>query len=216
MENYSLPILGERLPQLKVKTTQGEMTLPDDYKGKWVVLFSHPADFTPVCTTEFFSFAKHQKDFEKLGVQLVGLSIDQVQSHLKWLEWIEEHLEMQVKFPVIADDRGKVAERLGMVHEAKGTNTVRAVFVIDPKGVVRAMLYYPQELGRNVEEILRMVKALQIADKHKVAMPANWPANELIGEKVIVSPASSASEKAKREQEKDKYDWWFVYTEVKE
>ena len=215
MENFNLPILGDKLPSLSVKTTQGMKNIPDDYQGKWLVLFSHPADFTPVCTSEFYSFASHQADFDKLNTALVGLSIDQVQSHLKWLEWIEKTLKMEIKFPVIADDRGQVAERLGMVHAAKGSNTVRAVFVIDPRGIVRTILYYPQELGRNMEEILRIIKALQTADEHKVAMPANWPKNELIGDKVIVPPAADDQTMRERMKESEKYDWWFVYKSLK-
>jgi len=218
-EVYRIPLVGERAPPFKAKTTHGPINFPEDYKGKWVVLFSHPADFTPVCTTEFYAFQKRYEEFKKLDTELIGLSIDQVFSHIKWVEWIKEKLGMEIKFPIIADDLGKIAALYGMIHPGKGTNTVRAVFIIDPNGLVRSILYYPQETGRNIDEILRIVKALQTADKNGVAMPANWPNNELIGSKVIIPPATDKKEaeerleKAKR-KEIEAYDWWFVYKEV--
>ncbi|HDQ13535.1 MAG TPA: peroxiredoxin, partial [Sediminispirochaeta sp.] len=175
MEQQSLPLLGDKFPEMQVNTTHGVKTLPNDYKGKWVVLFSHPADFTPVCTTEFVSFAKKAEEFKNLNTELIGLSIDQVFSHIKWTEWINEKLDTKIPFPIIADDMGQVSRQLGMVHPGKGTNTVRAVFVIDDKGFLRLLLYYPQEIGRNMDEILRAVKALQTTDKNGVAAPANWP-----------------------------------------
>ncbi|MEM1509254.1 MAG: peroxiredoxin [Thermofilaceae archaeon] len=219
MEPIKIPLLGEKVPNFTAKTTHGIVNFPDDFKGKWIVLFSHPADFTPVCTTEFVAFQKRFEEFEKLNVQLIGLSIDQVFSHMKWVEWIKEKLGVEIKFPIIADDMGEIAKRFGMVHPGKGTNTVRAVFIIDPNGVLRAMLYYPQEAGRNMDEILRLVKALQTADKHKVALPANWPNNELIGDNAIIPPPSDEKtarerlEKAAR-REINCYDWWFCYKKV--
>ncbi len=211
----NLPLLGDEFPEFKVKTTKGVINIPKDYNGKWIVLFSHPADFTPVCTTEFVAFARRYNEFKDLNAELIGLSIDQVFSHLKWIEWIKDKLNVEIEFPIIADD-GKVAKSLGMIHEPKGTNTVRAVFIIDDKGILRSLLYYPQEVGRNVDEILRLLKALQISDKYKVALPHNWPNNELIGNKVILPPASSEDEIKKRKEEKNKnkiecYDWWFCY-----
>ncbi len=213
MDN-SMPLIGDKLPELKVQTTHGRAHLPDDYSGKWFVLFSHPADFTPVCTTEFVGFQKRWDEFQQLGCELVGLSIDQVFSHIKWVQWIKENLKVEIKFPVIADDTGKVAARLGLIHPGKGTNTVRAVFVVDPNGVIRAMLYYPQELGRNMDEIVRMVKALQVADKNKVAMPANWPNNELVGDEVIIPPASDEKTAAERPKQYECYDWWFCHKKL--
>jgi len=210
-----LPLLGEKLPEFTVKTTHGVKKLPDDYKGKWLVLFSHPADFTPVCTTEFVAFAKRYDQFKKLNTELLGLSIDQVFSHIKWVEWIENTLKVQIPFPIIADDRGQIAEALGMLHPNKGTNTVRAVFVIDDKGILRLMLYYPQELGRNMDEILRIVEGLQLADKEGVAIPANWPNNELIKDEVIINPASDVETASKRMKEYTCYDWWFCHKKVK-
>lgn len=219
-ENYGLmPILGEKAPSFLAKTTKGTIKFPQDYEGKWVVLFSHPADFTPVCTTEFVGFQKRYEEFKKLNTELIGLSIDQVFSHIKWIEWIKEKLNVGIEFPIIADDQGRIAELYGMIHPGKGTNTVRAVFIIDPKGILRAMLYYPQEVGRNIDEILRMIKAFQVADANKVAMPHNWPNNELIKDKVIIPPASSVQEKEERmkkvaNKELECYDWWFCYKKI--
>lgn len=219
MSETRIPLLGEKIPTLEVKTTHGKFTLPDDFKGKWVVLFSHPADFTPVCTTEFVAFQKRFEEFQKLNVQLIGLSIDQVYSHIKWVEWIKEKLGVEIKFPIIADDTGEIAKKLGMIHPGKGTNTVRAVFIIDPNGVLRAMLYYPQELGRNMDEILRMIKGLQTVDKHGVAIPANWPNNELIGDHVIIPPAAdekTAKERLEKAAKKEIecFDWWFCHKNI--
>ncbi|HDJ89759.1 MAG TPA: peroxiredoxin [Thermoprotei archaeon] len=218
-EGFKFPLLGEKFPSLEVNTTKGKVKIPDDYKGKWLVLFSHPADFTPVCTTEFVAFQKRYEKFKELNCELIGLSIDQVFSHIKWVEWIKDKLGVEIQFPIIADDTGCVASQLGMIHPGKGTNTVRAVFIIDPNGVTRAILYYPQELGRNVDEILRMVKGLQVSDKNDVALPHNWPNNELIGDKVIIPPASdekTAKERLERAKkgEIECYDWWFCYKKL--
>ena len=210
----SMPLIGDKLPELEVQTTHGRIDLPEAYSGKWFVLFSHPADFTPVCTTEFVAFQKRWDEFQQLDCELVGLSIDQVFSHIKWVQWIKENLEVEIKFPVIADDTGRVAARLGLIHPGKGTNTVRAVFVVDPNGIIRAMLYYPQELGRNMDEVVRMVKALQVADKNKVAMPANWPNNELVGDEVIIPPASDEKTAAERPKQYECFDWWFCHKKL--
>ena len=175
------------------------------------MLFSHPADFTPVCTTEFVAFAKRNDEFKKLKASLVGLSIDQVFSHIKWIEWIKDNIGVDIPFPIIADDMGKVASALGMVHPGKGTNTVRAVFIIDPQGIIRLMIYYPQEVGRQIDEVLRALKALQTADKYKVAMPENWPNNELIKDKVIIPPPKDVAGANERKSPKEGYDWWFTY-----
>ncbi|MDD4836712.1 MAG: peroxiredoxin [Dethiosulfovibrio sp.] len=212
MENR-IPLIGDPMPELKVTTTRGKKTLPGDYAGKWFVLFSHPADFTPVCTTEFVAFQKRYDKFKELGCELVGMSVDQVFAHIKWEEWINEKLGVEIEFPIIADD-GSVAARLGMVHPGKGSNTVRAVFIVDPEGIVRAILYYPQELGRNMDEVLRMVKAMQVSDANKVAMPANWPNNELIGDSVIIPPATDVETAKKRVAEYENYDWWFCHKKL--
>lgn len=206
-------LLGDKFPDFEVQTTHGPMKLPKDMKGKWFILFSHPADFTPVCTTEFVAFQNRYDEFRKLNCELIGLSIDQVFSHIKWVEWIEENLDVKIEFPIIAD-HGSISERLGFVHPGKGSNTVRAVFIIDPEGTVRAIIYYPPELGRNFDELLRAVKALQVADKEKVAMPADWPNNSLIGNKVIVPPATDIKAAKYKQGKYDNYDWWFCYKDM--
>jgi len=205
-----MPLIGDRFPHMEVVTTRGKKVLPEEYKGKWFILFSHPADFTPVCTTEFVAFQKRYEEFRKLNTELIGLSVDQVFAHIKWEEWIKENLQVEIQFPIIADT-GKIANTLGLIHPGKGTNTVRAVFFVDPEGTIRAMLYYPQELGRNFDEFLRMIKGFQLSDKAKVAIPASWPNNELIGDRVIVPPAQDVDTAAKRLQEYDCYDWWFCH-----
>jgi len=211
-----IPLIGEKFPELSVKTTHGMMNLPSDYKGSWFVLFSHPADFTPVCTTEFVAFAKKAKEFEAANAKLIGLSIDQVFSHMKWVEWIEENLDVKIPFPIIADDIGKVAKKLGMVHEARGTNTVRSVFIVDPDAKIRLIVYYPQEVGRSIPEVLRALKALQFADKNHIAAPENWPNNDFLGDKVIVPPPQDYKTAMERKKNggKDCYDWWFCTKKV--
>jgi peroxiredoxin (alkyl hydroperoxide reductase subunit C) len=221
MENLNekrMPLLGDDFPEMSVQTTHGVIKLPKDYAGKWFVLFSHPADFTPVCTTEFVAFQKRYEKFKALNCELIGLSVDQVFSHIKWEEWIKEKLKIEIQFPIIADT-GAVAEKLGLIHPGKGSNTVRAVFVVDDKGKIRIILYYPQELGRNIDEILRAVEAMQISDKNGVAIPANWPNNELIKNDVIIPPANNVNS-AKERLEKSKagefecFDWWFCHKKL--
>ncbi|MCD6323736.1 MAG: peroxiredoxin [Desulfurococcales archaeon] len=209
-----IPLIGEKFPEMEVVTTRGKLKLPDHFSGKWFVLFSHPADFTPVCTSEFVAFSKRYEDFKKLNTELIGLSVDSTWSHIKWAEWIKEKFGVEVPFPIIADPRGHVADKLGLLHASSATHTVRAVFIVDPKGVIRAILYYPAELGRNMDEILRMVKGLQVSDKYGVALPANWPNNELIGERAIIPPASTVEEAASRLKEYECFDWWFCHKEI--
>jgi len=217
-QRKSMPLLGDNFPELKVQTTHGVMELPKAFSGKWFILFSHPADFTPVCTTEFVAFQKRYDAFKSLNCELIGLSIDQVFSHIKWEEWIEENLKVEIQFPIIADT-GAVAETLGLIHPGKGTNTVRAVFVVDDKAKIRVILYYPQELGRNMDEILRIVEAIQIADKNRVSMPANWPNNELIKDHVIIPPPADAKSAKERKEKAKKgeiegYDWWLCHKKL--
>jgi len=191
-----MPRINEPAPNFEAKSTHGIIHLHDyTAKGKWVMLFSHPADFTPVCTTEFIEFARRQADFDKHNVQLIGNSIDSVYSHIAWVRNIEEKNNLKVSFPVIADLDQKVAKSYGMVHEAvSDTATVRAVFAIDPKGVIRAILYYPMSLGRNVDELIRIFEALQTADANACATPANWKP----GDKVIVpAPPTQADAEAR-------------------
>jgi peroxiredoxin 2/4 len=213
MDEMKMPLIGDAFPEMQVQTTHGMKKLPGDYKGKWFILFSHPADFTPVCTTEFVAFQKRWKQFKELNTELIGLSVDQVFAHIKWEEWIKEKLDVKIEFPIIADT-GKVANTLGLIHPGKGTNTVRAIFMVDPKGTIRAILYYPQELGRNMDEFLRMIKGFQVADSNGVAIPANWPNNELIKDEVIVPPASDVKTAEKRTKEYNCYDWWFCHKKI--
>lgn len=213
-ETKGMLLIGEKLPEMEVQTTHGKKALPKDYAGKWLVLFSHPADFTPVCTTEFVSFAKNYDQFQKLNAELLGLSIDQVFSHIKWVEWIENELKVEIPFPIIADDIGKVAMKMGMLHPGGGNKTVRAVFIIDPEGIIRLILYYPAEVGRNMAEILRILEAFQVSDKHNVAMPANWPNNELIKDRVIVPPPTDIKEIKERKKQYECFDWWFCHKKV--
>jgi peroxiredoxin (alkyl hydroperoxide reductase subunit C) len=220
MQERKLPLIGDPAPEFTAQTTHGPLHFPHDYKGKWVVLFSHPADFTPVCTTEFVAFQKRYGEFKALGCELIGLSIDQVFSHIKWTEWIEEKLGVKIEFPIIADNTGKVGELFGMLQpEASESQTVRAVFVIDPEGIVRAIIYYPLNVGRNMDEILRLVKALQTVDKEGVALPAGWPENELVGDRAIVPPPGSEADAAKRLEDAKSgafecYDWWFCHKKI--
>ena len=213
MEEMKMPLIGDKFPTLEVQTTHGKKKLPDAFKGKWFILFSHPADFTPVCTTEFVAFQKRYNDFKKLNTELIGLSVDQVFSHIKWEEWIKDNLKIEIKFPIIADT-GKVANTLGLIHPNKGSSTVRAVFMVDPKSIIRAILYYPQELGRNMDEFLRMIKGFQVADKNRVAIPANWPKNELIKDRVIIPPATDVATAKKRLKEYEGYDWWLCHKKL--
>lgn len=216
-ETYSLPLLGDPAPHFEAKTTHGTVNFPEDYAGKWVILFSHPADFTPVCTTEFIAFQKRIKEFKELNTELIGLSIDQVFSHIKWVEWIKEKTGVEIEFPIIAD-HGDIGFLYGMIHPSKSSSTVRAVFLVDPEGKIRTIIYYPPELGRNFDELIRMVKAIQISDKKGVAMPADWPNNTSLGlkDRVIIPPASDVKtaeerlEKAKA-GEFECLDWWLCH-----
>lgn len=189
-----IPLIGEKAPAFEADTTQGKIKFPEDYKGKWVILFSHPADFTPVCTTEFMTFASMEKDFEALNCKLIGLSIDSHYSHIAWLRTIKEKIEykgmkdLEVKFPVIADVKMDVANKYGMVQSAASDiSPVRAVFFMDPDAKVRAIIFYPSSMGRNFQEIKRALIAMQTADAYKVATPADWQP----GDDVIVPPPGS-------------------------
>ncbi|MBI3138990.1 MAG: peroxiredoxin [Sphingobacteriales bacterium] len=212
----SLPRIGDAAPHFNAVTTQGTISFPEDYKGKWIILFSHPADFTPVCTSEFMTFAKMEPDFARLNTQLVGLSVDGLYSHIAWLRTIKERIEfrdmknMEVKFPLVEDITMEVAGKYGMIQpNESSTKAVRAVFFIDPKGIIRAMIYYPLSLGRNFKELKRVLIGLQTADKHAVALPADWQP----GEDVIVPPANSCGGAAERMAGTDKNvyckDWFF-------
>ncbi|MDD1694866.1 MAG: peroxiredoxin [Methanoregula sp.] len=210
-ECVSFPILGEPAPDFTAETTHGPITL-SGLKGKWVVLFSHPADFTPVCTTEFLAFAAIYDELKALNVQLVGLSVDSISSHLGWVHDIKEKMGVQIPFPIIADLNMKVAKKYGMIHPGQSsTAAVRCVFFIDDKGIMRAMIYYPLQNGRFMPEIIRLVKALQTTDKYKVSTPANWQP----GDKVVVPPPKTAAEMEKRPSEGYEYkDWYLCYKKI--
>ena len=220
-ENYRMPLIGDEAPSFTAVTTQGTINFPADYKGKWVILFSHPADFTPVCTTEFMTFGSMMKEFKALNTELVGLSVDSLYSHIAWLRKIQElewngkkHIE--IKFPLIEDIRMEVANKYGMIQPGQSnTQAVRAVFVIDPKGIIRTILYYPLSTGRNFDEIKRIIIALQKADKDNVATPADWRP----GQDVIVPTAGSCGTAKERmdNQNEDQYclDWFMCFRREK-
>jgi len=211
----TMPRIGDKAPGFKAVTTQGDIDFPKDYEGKWVILFSHPADFTPVCTSEFMTFAKLEPEFSALNCQLVGLSVDGLYSHIAWLRTIREKIEykgmknIEVKFPLIEDVSMDVARKYGMIQPGESsTKAVRAVFFIDPKGVVRAIIYYPLSMGRNFDELKRALIAMQTADKHSIATPADWRP----GDDVIVPTAGSCGVAKERMESKDEmkcYDWFF-------
>jgi len=212
----SMPRIGENAPEFKAVTTQGEINFPADFKGSWVILFSHPADFTPVCTSEFMTFASMEEKFAKANTKLVGLSVDGLYSHIAWLRTIKDKIEykgmkdVEVKFPLIEDITMEVAHKYGMIQPGESnTKAVRAVFVIDPKGIIRTIIYYPLSLGRNFEELYRVVIALQTADAFSVATPADWQP----GDDVIVPTAGSCGVAKDRMENKAGemhcYDWFF-------
>ncbi|HPN38846.1 MAG TPA: peroxiredoxin [Melioribacteraceae bacterium] len=223
MENnevVSMPRIGEKAPEFKAVTTQGEINFPSQYEGSWVILFSHPADFTPVCTSEFMTFATLEDKFAELNCKLVGLSVDGLYSHIAWLRTIKEKIEykgmkdVEVKFPLIEDITMEVAKKYGMIQPGESsTKAVRAVFVIDPKGIIRTIIYYPLSLGRNFDELLRVLQALQTADAFGIATPADWRP----GDAVIVPPAGScgtAKDRMEGKEEMKCYDWFFCTKEI--
>ena len=214
-EIISMPRIGDKAPEFKAVTTQGPIDFPKDYEGDWVILFSHPADFTPVCTSEFITFASLEEKFLKANCKLVGLSIDGLYSHIAWLRSIKEKIEykgmknIEVKFPLIEDISMNVAKKYGMIQPNEATTqAVRAVFFIDPKGIIRAIIYYPLSLGRNFDELYRVVVALQTADAFGVATPADW----YPGDDVIIGPAGSCGSAENRMQGNEDMDckeWYF-------
>lgn len=205
-KTWGMPHLNEPAPYFEAKTTHGVKKL-SDYKGKWLVLFSHPADFTPVCTTEFIAFAKAHPEFQKLNCELLGLSIDSYYSHVAWVRNIKEKFGVDIPFPIIEDLSMNVARSYGMIHPgAADTSAVRATFVIDDKGILRAMVYYPMSNGRSIPEFVRLLAALQTSDKHNIATPEGWKP----GDKVIVPPPATAEGADKRMDEGyECTDWYF-------
>jgi peroxiredoxin (alkyl hydroperoxide reductase subunit C) len=217
----SMPRIGDKAPSFKAVTTQGDINFPKDYSGSWVILFSHPADFTPVCTSEFMTFASMENKFAEANCKLVGLSVDGLYSHIAWLRTIKDKIEykgmkdVEVKFPLIEDITMNVAKKYGMIQPNEDTTkAVRAVFFIDPKGIIRTIIYYPLSLGRNFDELYRVLVALQTADEFNVATPADWRP----GDDVIVPTAGSCGTAKDRMEGKEKdtkcYDWFFCTKEL--
>jgi peroxiredoxin (alkyl hydroperoxide reductase subunit C) len=206
VETPRLPRIGESAPAFEAETTLGTIRL-EDFKGSWLILFSHPADFTPVCTTEFVAFAEIQDELQELGVELMGLSIDSCYSHIAWVRNIEEKFGVKISFPVIADLDRKVATLYGMIMPGESkTETSRCVFVIDPNGTLRAMIYYPLTTGRNMQEILRLIKALQTSDENKVATPANWQPGDPV---IVPAPKTQDAAEERVREGYDCKDWYF-------
>lgn len=218
MENQlnAMPRIGDRAPSFEAETTQGKIRFPEDFKGKWVILFSHPGDFTPVCTSEFMLFGKMEDEFAALDCQLLGLSVGTVSSHIAWLRAIKDKIEykgiknLDIRFPLIADLSMEVAKKYGMIHPGQSnTAAVRAVFFIDPQGIIRTILYYPLVLGRDFAEIKRILVGLQTIDAFGVALPADWrPGDD------VIAPAGSTKEAADERIERSGdsmhcYDWYF-------
>ncbi|HHU87927.1 MAG: peroxiredoxin [Sphaerochaetaceae bacterium] len=221
IKQTTMPLIGDAAPEFTAVTTQGTINFPKDYKGKWVILFSHPADFTPVCTTEFMTFASMMDEFKALNTELVGLSVDSLYAHIAWLRRIGE-LEwkgmknLNVTFPLIEDIKMEVANKYGMIQPGQSnTQAVRAVFVVDPKGIIRTILYYPLSMGRNFDEIKRIILALQKADEDGIATPADWrPGDDVI----IPTPGSCGTARERMEsQDKDMYclDWFMCFKREK-
>ena len=221
-ETFSMPRIGDKAPEFKAVTTQGEINYPSDYEGKWSILFSHPADFTPVCTSEFMTFAHLQEKFQKANCELVGLSVDGLYSHIAWLRTIKEKVEfngmknIEVTFPLIEDITMVIAKKYGMIQTGESnTKAVRAVFFVDPKGIIRAIIYYPLSIGRNFDELYRALIAMQTTDEFGVATPADWRP----GQDVIVPTAGSCGVAKERMEDKeilDCKDWFFCTKKLDE
>jgi peroxiredoxin (alkyl hydroperoxide reductase subunit C) len=209
----SLPHLGSKAPDFTAKTTQGTMKL-SDFRGKWVVLFSHPADFTPVCTTEFIAFAQYSSYFAQRNAQLMGLSVDNTSSHLAWIHKIYENTGIEIPFPLIEDISMKISNLYGMISPTvSDTETVRTVFIIDDNQIIRAMLYYPMSIGRNIPEIIRMIDALQLVDKENVLTPANW----IPGQPAVIPPPKTYQQLKERIKNKENYpcvDWYLSFKTI--
>lgn len=214
MENqsYRMPLIGDKAPSFEAETTQGKIRFPEDYRGKWVILFSHPSDFTPICTSEFVLFGAMQKEFEALDCRLVGLSVGTNPSHIAWMKSIHDKIEfkghknVELKFPLIADMSMEVAHKYGMIQPGVSTSAaVRAVFFIDPQATIRAVVYYPMQLGRNFDELKRVLIGLQTIDKHHVALPADWRS----GDDIIVPAPATYDGDAKTAPGMKCYEWYF-------
>jgi len=210
-DEIRLPLIGEKAPDFEAATTQGTLRL-SDFEGSWLVLFSHPADFTPVCTTEFMAFSEIYDELKKRNTELLGLSVDSVSSHIAWIRNVEEKMGVKIPFPIIADLNKEVSQKFGMIHPSQSkTETVRCVFIIDPESKIRTILYYPLTTGRNMKEILRIIDALQTTDKHKVATPANWKP----GDPVVVPPPGTTEQAEERTKAGyDCKDWYLCFKKL--
>lgn len=207
MNEFRIPLIGEMAPEFNSASTMGQINFPADYKGKWTVLFSHPADFTPVCTTEFMAFQDKIEEFKKRNVELIGYSVDGIQSHIAWVNNIKEKFDVEISFPIVADM--SLAFKYGMLQTSADSNhTVRAVFFINPEGKIAALMYYPLSNGRNIDEIIRLIDSLQMSASHGRATPANWPENRLFGSDVIVPPAANMETMAKNKATYNCKDWY--------
>jgi len=210
-QTASLPRIGDSAPAFETTTTHGKLKL-EDFKGNWVILFSHPADFTPVCTTEFIAFAEIFPELQKLGVNLLGLSVDSLNSHIAWVRNVEEKTGVKIPFPIIADLSKEVSLAYGMIHPGQSkTETVRCVFIIDPNQVIRAILYYPLTTGRNMQEILRIIKALQMTDEHQIATPANWKPGDLV---IVPPPNTQEGAEERLKQGYECVDWYLCKKKI--
>jgi peroxiredoxin (alkyl hydroperoxide reductase subunit C) len=207
--------IGERFPVIKTNTTQGEIILPDAYqsKNKGFILFSHPSDFTPVCTTEFISLQDAAVELATYNLELVGLSVDSVNDHHEWIKWIDDNLKEKIKFPIIDDLDLKVSLELGLVKPGqKDTSTARSVVIVDKNGIIRTILEYPKEFGRNIHEIVRISKIMQIFDEEQIMAPGNWPNNKIIGDNFLISPSRDIDAKTAEECGMEQKSEWFRYT----
>lgn len=208
-------LIADTFPTMQVRTTQGPITLPSEFAGHWFVFFSHPGDFTPVCTTEFVGFQKRAERFAALDTKLIGLSVDDIDEHHSWIKWIDDNLQVGVEFPIIDDKDRAISLELGMLRPDQAESvTARSVIVVDPRGVVRTILEYPKELGRNMDEIVRIVEGLQLFDATHLMPPANWPQNEIIGDKVLVPPSTKLTATQVEEQHVTQLSDWFRYRAV--
>ena len=207
-DNCTIPLIGDKAPHFEAQTTEGLISFPEDYKGSWTVLFSHPGDFTPVCTTEFLGFQELKSEFDKRNVKLLGFSVDGVHSHIAWMKNIEENFGVKIEFPIASGHH--IARKYGMIHpNADEMATVRAVFIISPGGVIASLMYYPMANGRNIYEIVRLIDSLQLSYNEGKATPANWPHNKIYGNKVIVPPVKTLAEAdAVKEKYPDCKDWY--------
>jgi len=213
MNEFRIPLIGEMAPEFSSQSTMGKINFPADYKGKWTVLFSHPADFTPVCTTEFMAFQDKIEEFKKRNVELIGYSVDGIQSHIAWVNNIKEKFDVEISFPIVADM--SLAFKYGMLQTSADSNhTVRAVFFINPEWKIAALMYYPLSNGRNIDEIIRLIDSLQMTAEHGRATPANWPENRIFADRVIVPPAWDMETMAKNKTSYDCKDWYLCTQEM--